>query len=570
MTSTTPPATPKRLRRSAHLSTFAHMGAVYLFHDLYGYLMQMSADVLAVIDAFEGGADTREVGAKFANHFEGQPPQQFIDVFYQHACLVEPEEDETEQLWPLVAIKNKWNAWRRQGDRVTLWTAWGDAPVRSIELDEAETRLWDAIDGERRLAELREVHGAERVMKLVKALVHSDVQALKLNMFPMSTFAKRPQMAPPYLSSTMPYKRWTPADGAPWDEHGVTSMVVSPTPYYQHGIGDADAQFDHQETTLSHLFRLPHPALRDRTYGAALVDAMAARGHVRERLRILEIGGGLGFVAAAVIDALVARGTEVDYTIVELSPTLAAAQRERLAGRPVRWIEGDALTVEPGGRFEWILANEMVGDLPAMRLSRPEVGLELDGGGQADPEKLAALGPAGEMVRDLGIYLDDATEPFFLMIGAFELVTKIARWLAPGGVAVVTEFGEQSMWPKLSTHLDHPELSTHFGQLAQAAKSSGLAAEIVFVIDLLDVVRDEKGLATTRSHFRALRAMLAEAGVTLDKIGYTPGLLEAALGGKVALADVGELRWDKIEDRLMGLVPHEFKALIATKPDTRN
>jgi hypothetical protein len=60
--------------------------------------------------------------------------------------------------------------------------------------------------------------------------------------------------------------------------------------------------------------------------------------------------------------------------------------------------------------------------------------------------------------------------------------------------------------------------------------------------------------------------MLADAGVTLEKIGYTPALLDAALAGKVAAADIGELRWGKIEDRLMGLVPHEFKALIATRP----
>jgi hypothetical protein len=34
------------------------------------------------------------------------------------------------------------------------------------------------------------------------------------------------------------------------------------------------------------------------------------------------------------------------------------------------------------------------------------------------------------------------------------------------------------------------------------------------------------------------------------------------VGDKLDLAAVGELRWDKIEDRLMGLVPHEFKALV--------
>src|SRR5262249_26044916 len=137
----------------------------------------------------------------------------------------------------------------------------------------------------------------------------------------------------------------------------------------------------------------------------------------------------------------------------------------------------------------------------------------------------------------LGVFLDDATEPLYLMTGAFELVARVARWLAPGGVAIVTEFGEPGVWPKLSTHLDHPELSTHFGQLQQAARACGLGAELVFVIDLLGLDRDAKGLATTRSHFRALRAMLADAGVALDKIGYTPAMLEAALGGRVELGE---------------------------------
>ena len=148
------------------------------------------------------------------------------------------------------------------------------------------------------------------------------------------------------------------------------------------------------------------------------------------------------------------------------------------------------------------------------------------------------------------------------MTGAFELVARIAKWLAPGGTSVVTEFGDIAAWPKLSTHLDHPELSTHFGQLQQAARGAGLEATIEFVIDLLDFDRDQKGLATTRSHFRALRALAADAGVDLAKIGYTPELLATTVGDKLDIASVGELRWDRIEDRLMGLVPHEFKALL--------
>jgi hypothetical protein len=75
-----------------------------------------------------------------------------------------------------------------------------------------------------------------------------------------------------------------------------------------------------------------------------------------------------------------------------------------------------------------------------------------------------------------------------------------------------------------------------------------------------------EGLATTRSHFRALRALAADAGVDLPKIGYTRELVAQYLGDKLDLASIGELRFERIEDRLMGLVPHEFKALVVRKP----
>ena len=120
----------------------------------------------------------------------------------------------------------------------------------------------------------------------------------------------------------MPYARWTPGTPVP--------PAVALTDYHQRTIADADAQFDHQETTLSHLLRVPHPALAGRTYGEALVDALIARDAVPAgRVRVLEIGAGLGYVARDAIARLRAAGREVEYTIVELSPALAAAQRER-------------------------------------------------------------------------------------------------------------------------------------------------------------------------------------------------------------------------------------------------
>ncbi len=532
------------------------MGAVYLFHDLYGYLMQMSPDIADLIEAFAGGAETAATLQRFEGRFEGANPAEFVDVLVAHAVLVEPDENELEMIWAYAPIKGKWNIWQRRGERLCLWTAWGDRPVTQVMLDPEETAMWDAFDGEKRLAELKLTYDAAKLAALVRRLTHVDVQALKLSMMPWSAYAKRPGMAPPYLVSTMPYPAWQPGTPVP--------PAVGLTDYYKHDVTDADAQFDHLETTLSHLLRVPHPTLAGRTYGQALVDVLIARGAIAEgTVRVLEIGAGLGYVARDAIARLRAAGRTVAYTIVELAPALAEAQR-KLVGTDATWIAGDALAVTlADGSFDLVLCNEMVGDLPAQQLARTDIGLAADGTGTVDRERLRAN---SAVAADLGVVLDDAPDPFYLQTGALELVARIARWLAPGGTAVITEFGDTNAYPKLSTHLDHPELSTHFAALHQVAKGAGLDGTIEFVIDLLDFDRDQKGLATTRSQFRALRALAADAGVELPKIGFTPLLLEQTVDGKLDLATIGELRWDRIEDRLMGLVPHEFKALIVKKP----
>jgi len=421
-------------------------------------------------------------------------------------------------------------------------------------LDPDETRMWDAFDGEKRLNELKLSFDPQKLAALVRRLTHSDVQALKLSMMPWSAYAKRPGMAPPYLASTMPYPTWQPGTPVP--------PAVELTDYYRHDVADADAQFDHLETTLSHLLRIPHPALRGRTYGEALVDALLARDAIPSgTVRVLEIGAGLGYVARDVIARLRGAGRQVQYSIVELSPALAGAQ-QKLLGGDATWHLGDVLELALP-EADLVICNEMVGDLPARQLSRADIGLGLDMTGEADVGRVRAYSPEA---AELGVNLDDAPEPFYLQHGALALVAKIARALAPGGTSVITEFGDTNAWPKLSTHLDHPELSTHFGHLLKVAQGSGLVGSIEFVIDLLDFDRDERGLVTTRSQFRVLCALCSDAGVELAKIGYTSALLDHAVAGKLDLTTVGDLRFDRIEDRLMGLVPHEFKALIASRP----
>jgi len=334
--------------------------------------------------------------------------------------LVDPKEDEVEGMWAFVPIKGKWNIWQRRDDRMTLWTAWGDRPIQQLFLDADETKIWDALDGQKRLIELRHHHDNDKLLALVRRLVHHDVQALKMSMMPWSIYAKRPSMAPAYLGSTMPYPSWTPGTPVP--------AAPALDTYHQIDITDADPQFDHQETTLSHLLRVPHPVLASpagsgarRTYGQALADVLLARGQVPDgAVRVLEIGAGLGYVANDVIERLRAAGRQVSYTIIELSPALAAAQQGRV-GAAATWIAGSVLDVALDGPFDLILSNEMAGDLPARQASRSDVGLAAEGG-TADRGKLRELSAAA---ADLGVVVDDAPEPFYLQTGAIDMIAPV-------------------------------------------------------------------------------------------------------------------------------------------------
>ena len=94
---------------------------------------------------------------------------------------------------------------------------------------------------------------------------------------------------------------------------------------------------------------------------------------------MLEIGAGLGYVAHDAIERLRDAGRTVEYTIVELSPALAARADRSGSADAATWVIGDvARGAASRGGFDLILSNEMAGDLPARQLTRDDLGLEPD------------------------------------------------------------------------------------------------------------------------------------------------------------------------------------------------
>lgn len=217
----------------------------------------------------------------------------------------------------------------------------------------------------------------------------------------------------------------------------------------------ARRRFDEVECTVSHLLRLPHPALCGRRYGEALLQGIAARGIGPGRTGVVEIGGGAGHVAEAAWRGNAGVFTGARWTSVDLSPALLAAQRRRVLessqprGTHQRWsgLRADALELPLRSRSldGLVLANEVIADLPVA---------------------------AGRNV------------------GAVRLVHELARVLAPGGAAVLTEFGGDFDPGPVQLVAgreegDHLEWSIDFRQLRSAAGAAGLGVEEVALHELL-------------------------------------------------------------------------------------
>ena len=575
MSAVVDPHDSKFLVKSSYASSFVHdyTGKLYVYHDLFGYILEMSRDILDFLDEFETPTDPKKVCQKHANSFGDMTPEAFVGIFIEWGCLVTPGNDELDTIWNMIPVKSRWTVWEKDeetGD-VTFYAGWGERPIKTHVLTADDARVWEAFDSEARLIRLAQDFGPQAIQRVVAKLAHHDVQGVKLSKVPLSYFKQKPHLTPPYLTSTMPYRAYDPKTDPEPEEF---KPDFSPEAYYEHDVADAERQFDHQETTLSHLFRRPHPALQDRTYGQALMDGLAERGFVPElkTVTVLEVGGGLGWVARAICEWFQQRDVTVDYHILELSSALADAQRKNTEGLPVTVHAGNVLTSQWPVAPDFFIANEMIGDLPAVTVNHAELGMDKR---EEIPEEeyealfqagLDQLGEAGELVRRYTIPIGDAPDEGYLNSGAWKLIELLSQQLKPGATAVLTEFGERANYPKLSTQLDHPELSIHFGQLELIAKEVGLASDFAFLMDVIGMDREMEGMRTTRSYFKALQTMLDRHGVRLEKIGYTREMFDALIEGHIQPDSFGETYFELLENRLMGLVPFEFKALLLRQP----
>lgn len=518
-------------RRSRHLSWFAKGEDVFVYHDLVGDILRMDAKLVGFVEFFAEPRAASEARERFAGEFAKEDLDAFLEILPAHRVLVREGVDEKLALDWFHPLRGPWIL---VFEDTVGYVARSTDEVVLEELAPFERRVFRLCDGERTIGEIAHELGGE-AREAIFQWTDSERQVLKLLEKPASASKK----LPPYAESTMPFARF--------ERPAERSERASTREYHAKEIASADEQFEVGETTLSHAFRAPHPALGGATYAARLVRALEERDLLAAKTRtIVEVGGGVGWFAKGALEAL--EGRSLSWTICDLAPELQRSQREKVTDARARLVRGDAERLPlRSASVDLLVANEMIADLETVRVKK----------GSAE---------AAALERAHGISLADAPEDFWVNAGALRFVAEVARVLAPGGAAVVTEFGELDAYPVESTHLDHREFSIHFGHVRAAAERAGLEARVVLVPALLELDETVPVLATNRSFFRALRALLARKGFRLEKLAYTREQLEALLAGSgFALSALEGVKLLPAGERVLGLRPREFKALLLRK-----
>jgi SAM-dependent methyltransferase len=359
----------------------------------------------------------------------------------------------------------------------------------------ADLELWNAVNESRTVAQIGDRLGrpAADVLNALAVWGRFDTQAVQL--WPQRVPAARLRRleAPPRRAHTRTSDQYA--------EDGTTTLGA-----YHDAIADAATHFDDRETTVAHALALGHPGLQGDRFGARLKQVLRAEGFDVEG-DVVEVGCGTGELAEA-------WSAGARYTRIDRSPTLLAAQQERVPDSP--GVHGDARDLPlPDASVDVVLSNEVLADLP----STP-------------------------------------TETGWDNVGAREMVAEVARVLRPGGRAYLSEFGVVDGEAEEARQLDHPEVSIQFGPLARFASSLGLQARIVRMDDLLGV--DLSASQLSRHSWQALRALARSRDLHLEARAWTDATLRLPWR-------VDGLEWTTLADEGPGPLVTRFWALLLRK-----
>ncbi|MFY9225181.1 MAG: SAM-dependent methyltransferase [Blastocatellia bacterium] len=248
--------------------------------------------------------------------------------------------------------------------------------------------------------------------------------------------------------------------------------------YYKNCVADPNRQFDLIETTISHLFRFPHPALQGLSYGAAFCKQVLERELLtNDHKVIIEVGGGLGDFAHDFLTQLYKEQVQLPYIVLDISSELQKRQKDTLKDFPNVYFHLADAQQQPFQEQEiqgLVISNEVIADFDSVEFSAEEWS------SSQDPD-----------IQFLHNVVSVPKEKTLFNVGSINFIKNLYRILAPKSTAIIIEHG---LWEDsrvtltgrpTSPETSHFEFSINWSHIYHLAKNLGFSCEIEALIDFL-------------------------------------------------------------------------------------
>ena len=430
------------------------------------------------------------------------------------------------------------------------------------ELPPAAAKLWLAADGTRTLRQIQaEVgspdHPLESDNEFRDALDFLTGFAFQL----IKLAPPRADLGNPFLPfNTVPRNFYHAAKWPEKSAEGPAPTNEEIKDFHRHGIDDASWEFDLLEPTINHALRFPSQVLGGLDYGSrfcrAVLSSVIKNNPRPGKIDVLEVGGGTGTFARSFITEA-KQSVDLTYRILDLSPTLIAAQNSNLTqvGASVEHFEQDATQFELAGQtLDLIVANEVIADFPVMLVDRNTEG---------------ESGEGANLVRKYQLSTEDAPDRFYVNSGVFQFLERAWLHVKPGGAVVLSEYGSDSVYPAESFHLNHSEFSIQFRHVSECAKRIGFESSLQKLADFLSIDDNVSVLNGREEHLMCLRRPLGEFGIELPFALFSEADFKANYAAAISRHDLQPVRFLPIKSNFYyGAELNQFWVLILKKPST--
>lgn len=249
-----------------------------------------------------------------------------------------------------------------------------------------------------------------------------------------------------------------------------------------------------------------------RLYGDTISDLFKANSILKANARILEVGGGYGRFAARLLENY----PDISMVMADVSPVFLHRQKGLLSrfGARVDFVNSDIFEyLDICDEFDLIVANEVVGDLPAIVDIKKTDLIEFIESGKfpecIDVEGEDCLFQARDFVQNLKIEIDGENnivpDVINLNTGAMEFISMAmkktpALWVSehssdyeiPKSMAGMFRDTMIDRWPKKIILFKHNEVSICFEHLKRGIKNSGYKYTGGSLMELLNVRTDDE------------------------------------------------------------------------------